>query len=85
MTYFNHKYDERMYGATSMTITPDCQYYATVLGIYEHFVLLSVLADQKTMRSAAWGDAKPYNWTVTKNDVGITEHFFEVADWDINI
>lgn len=62
----------------SATIHPLAVYDATVIGVYDHHIVLNILVNQDTIQEMCFGAPTAYNWSIQKYDIGRTEHLYEV-------
>ena len=61
-----------------IVISKGVEYEAEVIQVTEHLIAMRLKADQSTMNTPYLWDSQPYNWSIRKVDIGITEKLYLV-------
>ena len=62
-----------------IVVSKGAEYDAEVVQVTEHLVTLNLLVDQATITRPCIWESRPYNWSIRKCDIGVTEKLYLYA------
>ena len=62
-----------------IVVSKGAEYDVEVIQVTEHLITLSMVVDQSTKTRPCVWEPRPYNWSIRKVDVGVTEKLYLYA------